>query len=208
MTPYECPRVADPCGELHGGCVAHNREGRPCGAQVMRGTGDRPRCRSHLGQSPVLVTAQYQAERQAMALFRDQEQTARAYGVDLVNPLTALHELADEIVRWKEVCRAMVGQLEEIRYRSGKSGEQVRAEIVLYERSMERAGRILVEITRLGIEDRLARLDERAGDAIVRVIEGTLLALGIDSGDRKVAALVESQLRLIQAEESEREGVR
>lgn len=202
VDPYLCPKGGKGCGQMHSGCIGHNRAGGPCGAQPMLGTGDRPRCRSHLGVAPAVVQAQHLAERQARLLFDEATAAARREGLDLVDPLQALHELADEAWRWREVCRRMVGELREFRYRSGKAGEQVRAEIVLYERALDRAGRLLAEIVRLGIEERLAHVTERQVDEIVRVLDSVLRKYGLDPDDHEVAGAVEDELHKLAAEEA------
>ena len=196
VEPYECPKGVDGCGELHTGCRAHNRAGMPCGAQPLNGTAGNPRCRYHLGTSALAVRAKYEAERQAERLY-ELAQTAAAGRPDngLIDPLAELHELASEVLRWRDVCRQMVGELGEIRYRSAKAGEQVRAEIVLYTQALDRAERILVDIHRLGLEDRMAARLERDASDVEALIERLLEGLGLDSRDRQTAAVVASVLR-------------
>jgi hypothetical protein len=68
-------------------------------------------------------------------------------------------------------------------------GEQTRAEIQIYERALDRLGNILIQIAKLGIEDRLAKVDERMlGNlerALVMALESTGLNLaGIDKARR------------------------
>jgi hypothetical protein len=48
---------------------------------------------------------------------------------DVTNPLGELRDLTSEITTWKNVCKQMVGDLSEIRYKSRSAGEQLRAEI-------------------------------------------------------------------------------
>ena len=66
---------------MHRGCVGHNRAGVPCGAQPMLGTGERPRCRSHLGRVAATVKAGYLAERKARTMLEQAEAAARREGL-------------------------------------------------------------------------------------------------------------------------------
>lgn len=80
------------------------------------------------------------------------------------NPLIELLELAAEIKVFKEAMRQVTAYLysrQRIRSAHDKVGEQLRAEIILYERAQERLAKILVDITKLGIENRLAAIEER-----------------------------------------------
>lgn len=199
-----CPRGTAGCGQEHPGCIGHNVAGNPCGAIPMRGTGDRPRCRRHLGRSPEIVRAEYEAERLALQQFEAEQTTAARHGLDPINPLEELLKLAAEVTRWKDICHSMVGHLEEIRYRSGKSGEQVRAEITLYERSMDRAARILADITRLGIEARLASVNEETAARLMRVIDGVVSDLGHNPYAPYEASIILRWLPVLQGLEPKR----
>lgn len=165
----------------------------------MLGTGERPRCRHHLGRRPALLIAEHRAEQQALELLRQQQATARQYGAaDLIDPLQSLHELADEVWSWKEACRALVGHLEELRYRAS-SGEQLRSEIAVYERSLDRAAKILADLVRLGIEDRMVKLAERQVTAVGRAVESALTELApmleFDGDDPRIRPVIARHLR-------------
>jgi hypothetical protein len=67
----------------------------------------------------------------------------------------------------------------------GATAEQVRAEIVLYERALDRTARVLTDIARLDIEERQMRLadrlDKRRGvvlaGVVQRIADGLLASL-------------------------------
>jgi len=69
----------------------------------------------------------------------------------------------------------------------GRGGEQLRAEVALYERSLDRAGKMLVEWSRLNIDERLARIEEAKAAAILEVIRRALMAAELDEDTRKIA---------------------
>ncbi len=193
---------------MHTRCVGHNQKGGPCNAQPLRTTGKKvppegsPRCPHHLGQPKALIEAQYNAQQQATELFRQQQAAARRYGLtDLVDPLHALHILADEVWRWKGVCQQLVGDLTEIRYRSN-SGEQIRGEIALYEKSLDRAAKLLADLTRLGIEDRLERVSGRQNTLIVHAVTAAVVELGelleFDADQQVVGDVISRHLKEIE----------
>lgn len=109
------------------------------------------------------------------------------------NPLKALGELAGEMVALKDGLASLVRKLnvDEIRYKGG-AGEQIRAEVVLYERALERTGQLLVNIARLNIDERLAAIEEKQVDAVVRAVEAALASVGVRGEDaiqaKKIAA--------------------
>jgi hypothetical protein len=154
----------------------------------MKGT-DPPRCRSHLGRKAEVVKAEYYAARQAQAAYK-------LLGAELTDgitdPLTELLKLGKEVLVWKKICQEMLGGLSEIRYKSAGSGEQLRAEVALYERSLERAAKLLADLARLGIEERLAAISEEQGAAVVRVIESVLRdpAVGLSSDQLRAGRVV------------------
>ena len=193
-----CPKgPVEGCGQDHAGCTAHNRAGAPCGAQPMAGT-DPKRCRSHVGRKPELVKAEHAARVRA-------ERIRATYDMPPTSdPLTELMKLSGEVLAWKNICAQMVGQLREVRYQAPGAGEQLRAEIRLYESSMDRAARVLTDLVRLGIEDRLAKVRAAHTVLVARAIEGALAelapVLGYDPGRPEIRVVVSEHLRLIQEE--------
>lgn len=94
------------------------------------------------------------------------------------NPLQALSLHMGEEIRLKEAFHLLVTQLEELRYR-GAAGEQIRAEITLYERALDRVGTRLIAYARLNIDERLAVIQEKQAEAIIRAIDAALAHAGI-----------------------------
>lgn len=110
---------------------------------------------------------------------------ANKYGIDPVeNPLLALQGLATEILLFKEFAREQVARIEvtELTYTDRALVEQVRACVQLYERAMDRAGRVLADMARINIDERLAQITERQAEVTATVVENVLRRL--DMGDR------------------------
>lgn len=81
------------------------------------------------------------------------------------NPLVMLAELAGEILATKNIFRDRLGRLSEDAWRhtDARGAEQLRAEVALYERALDRSARILADIARLKIDERLAAISEAQG---------------------------------------------
>jgi hypothetical protein len=98
------------------------------------------------------------------------------------------------------VCEQLVGELHEGRYKSRSAGEQLGAEIVLFERSQDRAARILTDLAKLGIEQRIlttqSKINERLAGQVAAVIANTLADLGIRR-DQHVNEILARHLKLM-----------
>lgn len=99
-----------------------------------------------------------------------------------LNPLEALLELANEQIAWKQVCLAKLAKLQEDEWRwdGDRAGEQIRSEIMLYERAIDRATNTLIKISRLGIEAKLAQIAEKQVSIVETAIVRTLQDLNLD----------------------------
>jgi hypothetical protein len=114
-----------------------------------------------------------EADREARQLL------ATLGAIPVSDPLQALLKLAGQVLSWQEATAGLVNELESVRYRGANGMEQLRAEVALYERAMDRAAGVLGAIARLNIEERLVRVTERQADAVVDAIEAGLAEIGI-----------------------------
>ena len=147
----------------------HEKAGQQCVQVAMNG---QKYCEKHGGmlQKPRLVAAAKEAKLQARMVKILQRYDVDTTNVD--NPLEALKALAVELFDHKELMRAYVNKLEgEIRYESKAGGEQLRAEMALYERAMDRCVGLLASIAKLNIDERLAKIEEAKIMAILNAID-------------------------------------
>lgn len=173
-----------------------------CRAAAVRNT-EPPRCKTH-GANRGSLSSRHAATRTiensaadhlATVMSREGEKWLKAQPV--TNPLIELQALAGRMLAMEQHLVKRVGRLKEDQWRwSGtRTGEQVRAEILLLERAQERLHRILVDMTRLGIEDRLARVDEIWVTTIERALIAALEASGLDlTGQHKAREVLRLQL--------------
>jgi hypothetical protein len=138
----------------------------------------------------------------AAAAVRETERKAllaiRREGVEPVgDPVELLLSLTAEAAEWQRQLREIVAGLSLIRYEDAKGAEQLRSEIALYERALDRTQKFATDLARLNLEERQARVTERQ----VEITEKALtVALALKIADEAVRMDVlgefSAQLRL------------
>lgn len=110
------------------------------------------------------------------------------------DPVEALGEIAGEVLVMKDWFRQ---QIEALRYQSA-SGEQLRAEVALYERALDRCVRVLEVMAKLGISERRTQIAEAQATVLVSVIANVLDRLELTEEQRVIAGtVVPEELRAI-----------
>lgn len=173
-------------------CTAPSRQtGERCGNAPTRGA---TVCRFHGGAAPQTVrkAAERLAEEDAMRLLHSMN--IKPVG----DPLTALQQLAGEVVAWKEILSGKVADLQgDYRYKH-QSGEQLRAEVLLFERALDRCASTLAAISKLNIDDRLARVREREADMFEKAMNAALTKMGLDDDQQRNARkIIAAEVRAI-----------
>jgi len=152
-------------------CGAKTRTDGVCQRYRLAGT---TRCRLHGGASP---QARGAAQRR-LALQRATRAVAGQMVMPVDDPIRALRQLAGEALALKSYFRARVDALEELRYQAG-AGEQTRAELLLYERALDRAAKFCEALSRLGLEERSVAVTEKQVEILTTVVERALEAAGL-----------------------------
>jgi len=153
-------------------CAARRSNGDPCRNRPMRGQSV---CRKHGGASPQAKAAAVRRQVEAEA----RQVLAELGAAPVEDPLAGLLKLAGQVLAWQAATAALVNQLDGIRYPGANGAEQLRAEVALYERAMDRAVTVLAAIARLNIDERLVQVTERQADAVVSAINVALEAAGV-----------------------------
>ena len=86
------------------------------------------------------------------------------------NPLLELKKLAGRTLAWEQLFEQKRKEITEWRYTHGASGEQLRAEVSVVERAMDRCAHILVAIAKLNLDERLVRLEESKAALVEQLI--------------------------------------
>lgn len=165
------------------------RAGERCGNAAIH---DNEYCAYHFPDQKALVPF----KKDEYAKIYKIHKVALDAGIDtttVANPLQALLELAAEAMAFKNEMQMRVKALhaDEWRY-EGMAGEQIRGEITLYEKAIDRVTRNLVTIARLGIEERIARVEETKARMIEKAVTAALEESGAtpDMQDRAREAIV------------------
>ncbi len=154
-------------------CTAHSKQsGERC--RKRRRPGVRV-CHMHGGKIPqVDVKVRETLAIRGMDALRDPVRP-------VVDPLTDLLDVAARSVRLMEVMEDQVSALKAMRY-GGQSGEQTRAELAAYERSLDRCSKILADIVKLDLDARLVRVSEVQAAHVVASFHATLQGAGVERG--------------------------
>lgn len=170
-----CPRGR--CDKLHHPrkCTGHKNledgELVPCGRYPRRGL---KVCDSHGGRAP----QSRKAAEDELARRKITETVQILDAAPITDPLRALQQLAGEVVEWKDALAARV-DLHKLRYESAISTEQIRGEVQLLERAMDRCSTVLSTIAKLKIDERLAAIDEATAAMVIRAMEAGLASAGV-----------------------------
>jgi hypothetical protein len=168
-------------------CGAERRHGKgPCQLAAGAGTDHLGygRCSWHGGCAPSGRKAALDAQARA--------ELARLDVAPLADPLSQLALLAGQAVAWKDAMAERVNALAGLRYESADGAEQLRAEVALWERALDRCERFLSSMARLKIDERLTKISETQGHVIVSFIMAALARFGIDYADDQTHAIVMS----------------
>lgn len=189
----------DTCGHVHDRCTAHKRDGTPCTKYPNKGL---TVCRMHGGASKAAkeAGARRVAEEKALRIVQADAQKRLAHKSDIAfeSPLDQLAHIATEAMAFKDALAARVNALTEIRYTSGERSEQLRSEIVLYERALDRTHKFLAELAKLGYDERRVKLAESQGQLLAQVIHRILADLDLTAAQRQAAPEIAAKhLRLV-----------
>lgn len=105
----------------------------------------------------------------------------------VTNPLTALSDLAGHAKSWMEFLAGKIADLQRLAYESPTGGEQIKGEIVLFERAMDRLNTVLATVARLNIDERLVAISEKQADMVIAALNAGLDAAGVGKDMRAVA---------------------
>lgn len=172
-------------------CTSLAKRGGVCHSHHM--VADTDRCRMHLGKKASAVIAEHEARKAV----------ARLDLSPVGDPLNQLAILAAQVLAWRDAMAEQVNGLTSLRYESfsdAGSSEQLRAEVSLWERALDRCERVLTAMARLNIDERLARISERQIEVMEAAIRATLADpdFGLDiAGQDKAAQALGRRLRAV-----------
>jgi len=101
----------------------------------------------------------------------------KSYGFTPVSdPLTALADLAGEVTAMKQYFLGRVNALreEELTSQTTLGAEQVHAILSAYERALDRCARVLTDMAKLNLDERLVRVNEAVARGLGRTLDHVL----------------------------------
>lgn len=137
-------------------------------------------CRLHLGN--------VRNHRTAAANEQAQRQLARLDLPPVNDPLTALADIAGQVVGFKDVVADRVNALSAIRFTDDKGAEQLRSEVALFERALDRCEKFLTSMARLNIDERLAAIEQQKVDMVTAALSAALAELGLTEDQQREAS--------------------
>jgi hypothetical protein len=168
-------------------CKGHRPDGSPCPNYAMAGQEVCSRCG---GKSP-------QAKRKAAERITEAKavEVFRRYSPDGGAPADVPQALAAILAEIRHFAAFMGDRLAEFTaeewHYSHPDRDKILAEVRVYERAIERAGRILVDIGRLGIEaaivEQQGRLERARAERIVAAFDAVVASLPLSADDRQRA---------------------
>lgn len=119
-----------------------------------------------------------------------------------VAPITSVGDVYADLLEVFSVCRAWrlilqdrVSYLRNL-HTHEETGEQVRADVLLFERSLERSAKIGETLARLNLDERKQALDERAAAQVALVFQAILAELDLTPAQQaKAAEVVPAKVR-------------
>jgi hypothetical protein len=141
-----------------------------------------PVCKIHGSASP-------QAKRKAQLRLVETEARARLKRMDIepvTDPFTELQRLAGRALAWERIVSEVVDGIGTWRYES-PTGEQMRAELGMFERALAGCRQTLVDLARLHVDDRVLRIREREADLFERAMLATFRDLQLTEDQTRAA---------------------
>lgn len=179
-------------------CKCTRQDGSPCPKFAMAG---QLVCSQHggMGARSRAKGARVIAEDKARAVL------ARLGVPPVENALEELQKVAGQVIAWKDACAEMVNRLreEEIRYEGKLAGELLRAEVLLWERSLDRSIQVLNALARCQVEERLTMIRERDAERIAGAWAAAMRLSGLDAeGQARARRAFNYHLRIIPGEKA------
>lgn len=164
-----------PVTPIHDGryCGAKKKQGEGCCMQAAGWGTDHPgvgRCKLHGGCAP--------SSRVAAVEQQARRELARLNVAPVADPLSALAQIAGEVLAWKDTIAGKVNELTSLRY-STEGGEQLRSEVALFERALDRCEKFLTAMARLNIDERLVTIERAKADIVIAAVEAALARAGV-----------------------------
>lgn len=148
-------------------------------------------CRYHGGAAPQNRAA---AERR---LAEAETREVLAKSLREARPMAGIGDVYDELLAvggvartWRQVLQGRVEELKTYGYDSNLGTEQLKTDVALFERALERSAKIGEALARLNLEERRTALDERLAGQLATCVTAILSDLDLTPEQQAKARLV------------------
>lgn len=167
----------------------------PCENPPLTGA---TRCRLHGGASPRAQAAAQERLTHRAAIADAKALLAHEGLIVVDDPIDAIAGIARECMALKNSLGNRVNALTNIRFEDLKGAEQLRSEVALYERALDRTVRVLKVLADLGYQERLVRIDEQIAAETIARMRGVFDDLDLTEDQRaKIPAAVERHFTVL-----------
>lgn len=191
--------MSDKPQEYDGLCHAKTRSGNPCKKRPRKGF---VVCDSHGGVLPKVKMAAAARLAQDEA-YKEALKRLKADKHRSPDALSEMDRLLAEVLVYKDIFKERVDLLiaeGDLRYK-GTTGEQLRAEVSLWERHVDRAWKILESGYKLGIHEKRVELDRQKAVIVAGAIRAILNRLELtDEQQRLAPVIIQEEMLAISAE--------
>ncbi|UUW88450.1 hypothetical protein [Pimelobacter simplex] len=165
----------DRCGQVHTKCTAHSKRHKgPCGAQPVKG---QEVCAAHGGKSPQAVAAAARRETERRADEEIRKLWPGLAGHDPIkDPVDLLARTAGALEHMADVVGGRVNDLNG-KVGGGKDLTQLRAEVTLLDRLLDKLLKAGDTMARLGIAERHVELEQARAQMVTAAFLGALEVL-------------------------------
>lgn len=96
--------------------------------------------------------------------------------------LEKMDKTLTELLAFSERTREMLYSIDpsDWRYSHRTAGEQTRMEVGLYERALDRASRVLKDVSKMALEEKITSLGRSQVELVIRILMGTITEMGLD----------------------------
>lgn len=121
------------------------------------------------------------------------------HGVPVQDPIAALQDLGGQAVALVDALKQHAADLQRVGTQGGRWGETRKPELQAYLSAIHEAEKILSSLVRLGLAERLVKIDEQRAAMVATVIERVLKSQGVDVTAIDVRSSVARELKLVSA---------
>lgn len=96
--------------------------------------------------------------------------------------LEKMDKTLTELLEFTERTKDMLYSIDpsDWRYQHRTAGEQTRMEVALYERALDRSSRVLKDVSKMALEDRITSLGRAQVELMIRILMGTVIEMQLD----------------------------